>query len=186
MSTATKVAKPQTKKPEPKCNLKKIKTGSMLSRHVFAVVTDIRSDSIGLRNDAGEEWHLDKQLVENQCSFADQFENEESISRTKAIALMTSHPFTATTVHFHKKPKPEEVAIALKAGQGAQSNKEWEAQVEQLMNGEERTMVGHHASNLDEHGRLQFFEFDTGPRLVDPRTINWLVLNRIKYTIKAK
>lgn len=183
-ASAAPKQKAQPKENQTKCDLSKVKAGSMLSRHVFAVVTDVQYDKVGLRNDAGETWYLDKKLVETQCSFADQFEETKEFARREVIAELHKRPFTAITVNFHKKPKPEEVAAALKAGQGSMSDKDWKKHVETLMDGEESTKVGHHAGHLDEHGRLQFFSFDEGPRLVDPRTVNWFIADRVKYIVK--
>ena len=52
--------------------------------------------------------------------------------------------------------------------------------------GEERTMIGRHYGVTDEFGRLRFtaMEKDGGLRLVDPRTVEWAIIDNIKYELK--
>ena len=50
--------------------------------------------------------------------------------------------------------------------------------------GEERTMVGKHSGNYDEHRRLHFTASGEGNRLVDIRTLKKIIVNRMKYTVK--
>jgi len=62
------------------------------------------------------------------------------------------------------------------------------------LEGEERTMVGRHYGSQDEFGRIKFIDmdakldpakdYDTRQRLVDPRTLNWLILKGVKYIVK--
>lgn len=60
--------------------------------------------------------------------------------------------------------------------------------------GEERTMKGRHYGATDPGGRYHFVDmeqendsskdYDTRNRLVDPRTLNWLIVNGVKYQVK--
>lgn len=167
-----------------RCDVSKIQVGSMFSRHSFGTVIGIRGDMVQLRNAKGYEWEIGKNIVAQEFSFADQFDNEESVSRTRAIEVLTEHSHTAMTVHFNKAPDPKAVAEALKVGQGRMSDREWNKLVATQVAGEERTMIGYHTNHFDMHRRLEFHETGVGLRLVDPRTINWLIVGRTKYTVK--
>ena len=191
MATSTKSkAGTDTKanKTEPRCNASKVKVGSVFSRHSFGVATGL-NHRISVRNTGGDEWELDRHIVEREFSFADQYDSEEQLSRTKAIEVMTENSHTAMTINYNKKPDPKVVAPALKSGQGKMSDDDWQAHVEKLMAGEERTIVGYHQNSFDEHQRLRFTEVTetgAGMKLVDPRTLNWVVCNRKRDTVTQR
>lgn len=167
-----------------RCDVKKVKVGSVFSRHSFGKVLGVHGSQIRLRNSNGFEWGIDENILEQEFSFADQFDKEEDVSRTRAIEILTEHSHTAMTVHFNKALDPKAVADALKGGQGTLSDKEWKKRVAEACAGEERVMIGHHSNSFDEHRRLHFVEMDKGGRLVDVRTVNWMIVNRVKYTVK--
>lgn len=169
-----------------RCSVKKVEVGSVFTRHSFGVVTrvDPVAKKVFLKNTAGVEWEISNDILEHEFTFADQYETTETVSRTRAIEIMMEHPGTAMTVNYHKKLEPKVVAAALKAGQGKLSDKDWQKLVDGHLVGEERTMVGQHHAKFDEHQRLHFDEHDVGSRLVDPRTIQWLIVNRARYDVK--
>ena len=168
-----------------RCDFRQVKVGCVFSRHSFGTVTNIVGERLMLRNSDGYEWAIDQNILEQEFSFAEQFDNEEEVSRTQVIELLTEHPRTAMTVQFNKKAKHADVAKELKAGKPADmTDRAWSNKVKKLMDGEERTMVGHHFGRFDEHRRLHFTEAGKGGRLVDPRTINSLIVARMRYVVK--
>lgn len=193
MATATANKKGQTKTTEPaeRCDARKVKVGSVYSRQSFGIVTSVGS-KIGIKNEKNDGWEIDKEILEKEFSFADQFDKEEEVNRTQAIDVITDNPQTAMTINYNKAVDADDVAKALKSGQGSMSDKDWKALVKAQVAGEERTIIGHHFGGFDEHRRLQFFEIDSskGPeskfKLVDPRTVNSVIVNRTKYTVKSK
>jgi len=60
--------------------------------------------------------------------------------------------------------------------------------------GKLRVMKGRHYGHIDELGRIHFIDmelqrdnskdYDTRSRQVDPRTIQWLIVGKVKYTLK--
>jgi len=87
------------------------------------------------------------------------------------------------TIHFNKKPDAKKIAKELEAGKGSETAKVWNAKVKTLLLGEERVMIGYHVCFFDEHRRLRFQEAEKGQRLVDPRTLNWMVVNRVRFSV---
>lgn len=170
-----------------RCDITKVKEGDVFSRHSFGKVIAIHRglNRIELRNSEGLQWHVDATILEQEFSFGNQYDGEEEVSRTDAIKAMMENPRTAMTINFNKKADPKTVAKELAAGQGAMSAKEWNAKVSALMDGEERTMIGWHFGGMDAHGRLNFIEEANGPRLIDPRTINYVIVGRKRYNVKA-
>lgn len=188
---AADAAKAKATEGGPRCDPKKIKVGSTYSRHSHGQVVGIQphhptGDVIfTLRNENGFEWDIKgANILETEFSFADQFETEEKQSRTDVNKILAENRSTAMTVVYNKKPDPEHVAKELATGRGSMSEKEFEKKVAALMEGEERTIIGHHTGHFDEHQRLKFYEAGVGPRLVDTRTIKSLTVNRVRYTVK--
>lgn len=168
----------------PRCNVSKVKVGSVFSRHSFGVVTASDGYTYKLRNTDGFEWAISKDILAQEFSFADQHDTEAKVSRSEAIEILTKNSHTAMTVNFDKKLDPADVAAALQGGKGQLSDRDWQKAVAAALVGENRTMIGHHMGEFDEHQRLKFEEHGQGRRLVDPRTINFIVVNRVKYIVK--
>ena len=167
-----------------RCNADKVGIDSFFTRHSSGKVISRGTGSFKLRNSEGVEWSIDANILEQEFTFADQYECEEKISRTALIEIIVQAPRTAMTVQFNKKPKHLDVAKALACGQGELTDRQWNAAVKKEVAGEERTMVGHHYGKFDEHQRLKFNEAGVGMRLVDLRTVNWAIINQVEYTVK--
>lgn len=168
-----------------RCDANKVKVGDTYSRHSFGIIKSIDpyNGSMTIENSNGNKWTIGKEIVALEFSIAEQFESEEKVSRTRMIEIMTEHPRTAMTINFNKKPDPKKIAKELEGGKGSDSAKDWNAKVKKLVAGEERTMIGYHTLSFDEHRRLRFQETGKGQRLVDPRTLNWMIVDRVKYVI---
>jgi hypothetical protein len=196
MASATKTKKdaaeaPKTPEDPRRCDATKIKPGSVASRHSHVKVVKVEYDPrfrdtiFTLVIEAGFEWDVKgANIMEAEFSFADQFENEVKQSRTDVNKVLAENRSTAMTVVYTKKPDAEKVAKELATGRGSDSEKDFLKKVEALMEGEERTMIGHHSGQFDEHQRLMFVEHGVGPRLVDTRTIKTLIVGRTKYIVK--
>lgn len=178
-----------------RCDQKKVKVGSIFSRHSHGVVEGFIDHPTGgrfaqLRNSGGFQWQVAINVLEQEFAFADQFDSEETLSRTKTNEIIKDNPGTAMTIVYNKKPNAKDAAKALEAGKGGMTQKEWVKVVEEAQTGAVRTMVGHHSLHFDDHQRLRFIEQENAKsgnpeaRLVDLRTIQSLIVNRIKYTVK--
>jgi len=179
-----------------RCDVSKVKVGSQFSRHSMGEVTAMESRFGGgkmfkLRNSEGFEWTIDQSILEKEFCFADQHDNEkpEKVSRTALIEVLKEHPHTAMTVCFHKKVDHKEVAKTLTEGRGDKSDRAWTKMVKDAIAGEETVIVGYHMGNFDEHQRLRFIKIGgnsakTEFRLVDTRTLQWVIVARKKYEVK--
>lgn len=168
-----------------RCNPNKVKTGSVFSRHSHGVVVAARGERYTLRNEQGFEWEVaGSNILEAEFSFADQYDSNSKESRSRIIEILKEHGHTAMTIIFRKKPDPKEIAKELAKGQGSMSVRAWNTKVKELMQGERRVMQGYHTNKFDEHQRLKFIESGKGPRLVDPRTIEELVVAKQRFEVK--
>jgi len=167
-----------------RCDIDKVGVGSIWTRHDSGEVTEKVGNRIYVKNNKGDSWELTDTLVSSQFSFADQHEEEEKITRTEMINILKGNRQTAMTVVYHKKPDGKKLAAKLKDGQGTMTDRAWLIQMNKLILGEERTMIGHHYGSFDEHERLRFKEHGKGQRLVDTRTLKRVIVNCVDYTLK--
>lgn len=176
-----------------RCDANKVKVGDVYTRSSFGTITNIVTEydpitrrnqtMMSILNSNGDVWNIGKEIVALEFSFAEQFDDEETVSRTRMIEIMIENPRTAMTINFNKKPDPKKISKELEAGKNGQTAKVWNAKVKALLQGEERVMVGYHTCGFDEHRRLRFNESGKGQRLVDPRTLNTMIVNRVFYTV---
>lgn len=167
------------------CDPAKITTGDFFSRHSFG---SIEGRSFGgrfsVQNQDGFSWQVDENIIAQEFSIAGQFETEETVSRTRAIEILTENPYTAMQITFRKKPDAKAVAEALSVGKGEMTDRAWSKLVREQMAGEQREMKGYHRNHYDEHRRLNFSEAGVGNRLVDPRTVEEIIVRRTKFKVK--
>lgn len=188
-------------------NLKDLKTGSILSENSFFVVKDIYKDSVVVSDDYGNELTISKSYVEKILNSADSFTSEEKKTKTELAELFINSPRIAMTVAFYKQDKAKtkkafnaEVDAAVSKVQSAKVS-EVEGLLRDLITnpildytpGELRVMKGRHYGEVDDLGRVHFVDMeiakgsgstDSRLRQVDPRTIQYIIVNNIKYTLK--
>lgn len=183
----------------------KLTNKSKLSETQYYTVEKVQGNKVQLKNDLGENIVVDKNYVEKCLTASDQFTSTKTMSRTDLINLFLSSSNVALTVNYNKKVDEKDVKkqiVDLYPNKGGKfmSQAEFEkavaASLKSVITGEERTMVGRHYGRTDEFGRIKFIDMeatggydetkdsDSRQRLVDPRTMNWLILKGVKYIAK--
>jgi hypothetical protein len=184
-------------------NFKKLKQGTCCSEQQFYKVEKITGDNAILVNDQGGQIQVNKNYVEECLITSDQVNEEKKVTKTDLASIFLSNPGVVLTVNYNKKVDEAAVKkeiVALYPNKGgkilpeAQYIKNVSAIMKNVIEGEERTMVGRHSGSQDEFGRTHFIDmdiqkdssktYDVRQRLVDPRTINWLILKGVKYIKK--
>lgn len=182
-----------------------LKKGSVLSETSFYVVKEIHVGKVIVTDDAGREITIGDKYVEQVLASADSFSSEEKKSMTELAELFINSPRIAMTVAFMKKDtaKTKKAYEAEKAAKILEIQNAKVSQVEKLLNdlienpitkvipGELRVMKGRHYGELDDLGRVKFVDMELPSndpssriRQVDPRTIQYLIVNDVKYTLK--
>jgi hypothetical protein len=185
-----------------------IKKGSVLSETSFYVVKDVKPTEVIVKDEFGNEVKIGKPYVEKVLCSADYWESEEKKTMTELADIFIHSPRIAMTVAFYKKDTPKtkkdfeaEKAAKVKEIQNASlatASKLIEDLIEhplsKVIPGQLRVMKGRHYGHLDDLGRVHFIDmeldkesdkdYDTRKREVDPRTIQWLIVNKVKYTLK--
>jgi len=175
-----------------------IKKGQILSESQFYVVDSVTATSIIVIDDDNNKIELSKTYADKVLSSAHDFAKEEKITKTQLAEIFMANPRVAMTVCFFKQVKEADItAEIIKAYEGS-TIKTMEAAIKKAvkrgLEGEERVMVGRHYGASDDFGRVHFIDmevvkdgtkdYDTRMRLVDPRTLQYLIVNNIKYNLK--
>lgn len=181
----------------------KLTTKSKLSETQYYSVEKISGDKVQLKNDYGEDIVVDKGYVEKCLTTSDQVGDTKSVNKTELATIFLTNPGVVMTTNFNKQVDKAEVKkeiVGLYPNKGGKitSEAEFTKRVGDLLksalDGEERTIVGRHDGSQDEFGRVKFIDmeitkdasksYDPRQRLVDPRTLNWLILRGVKYVKK--
>ena len=113
-------------------------------------------------------------------------------------ALLAQAAAQAPTVNFNKQLKEKDVLDEIMAAideLGADADpkalaKKVKAAVKKGVSGEVRTLVGYLVKTEAKMGRSQVIDLEAPAkhryRLVDHRTINWLILKNVKYVVKSR
>lgn len=176
-----------------------ITKGQILSESQFYLVEEVKSNgNIIVKDDNGTKVELSKEYADKMLSSAHSFTKEEKVNKTDIANLFLSNSRVAMTVCFNKQVKEADVVAeitkAISNATLAEMEKAIKKGVKKAIIGEERIMIGRHYGASDEFGRIHFVDmeitkdltknYDIRMRLVDPRTINWLIVNNIKYSLK--
>jgi len=187
---------------EKKCEVKLLKKPAFYSRISYGVITN-NGGGCKIVNEDGRGWTITNPIVEDEFYIHNQFKTELKITRTEMAEIFISNARMIMTVNYNKQIKEKDIAdgfaeIYPNTGGIILSKANYVKKVKQLtkiaLKGEERTMMGRHESKIDDFGRVSFIDmeverdtskdYDTRHRLVDPRTLNWLIVGNIKFTIK--
>lgn len=193
--------------------VKTLKTGSILSETSFFVVKKVNVKDITVIDDLGNELTIGNPYVEAVLNSADYAEKEEKKTMTELAELFINSARIAMTVAFFKKDTAK-TQKAYKAEVESAIEKVTNAKVSDVPGllrdlienplskvtpGDLRVMKGRHNGFVDELGRIHFIDmelpkeiketkegvkYDTRKREVDPRTIQYLIINGTKYSLK--
>ncbi|MCK6513108.1 hypothetical protein L6R29_24525 [Myxococcota bacterium] len=149
-----------------------------------------------LRNERGYELEVTHDVIEEGMYTANQYNSEERLPRTQIVEILENAKDTIFTVNFHKQPKEKEVleeALAVIRAEGTGDPKVFEKHlgeaIKRGIHGEERTLVGYLIQTEPKMGRSQVIDLEAPTaaqriRLIDHRTINWIVIKNVKYIVK--
>ena len=188
---------------EKKSNVEKVNRGDHFSRLSYGIVANTTHGSLSITNEAGNNWNISRDIVEDEFYFHNQYETEVKITRTELAEIFINHPRMIMTANYHKIVKEKDLNeefFKLYANKGGViiSEADYKKKVKELnkvaLKGEERTIVGRHEGSIDDFGRMHFTDveaewdkskdYDTRHRLVDPRTLKWVIVGNVKYILK--
>jgi hypothetical protein len=172
---------------------KNIKIGEKLSVTNYYTVTDSSEKEVNVTDYKGNKFSIGKRVIDDECHSASQFEETETVTRTKIVELVENAGHTIMTVTFTKQPTIDSVLEIIESESenlsGGTKKKKKEI-VKSLLAGEERVMIATLLRNgKEESGRIKVVDMEIEPpkyamRLIDTRTISSLILENVKYVVK--
>ncbi len=167
-----------------------LKIGDRLSETQYYQVLQIDDKKVKVRNERGFEFAVSSDIIEEGMYNASQYSETKKVSRTAIVNILESAGDTIFTVSFHKKPDEASVMDVLKNCTIADFNDAHKLRKisSDISNGEARTLVGYLVSTEPKMGRSMVVDL-TKPsgqnsRLVDHRTLNWMIFKGVKYEVK--
>jgi hypothetical protein len=185
MTTATEVKTLKSK-------LADIKTGDKLSVTYYLTVLNKNSDSLDVEDQTGSKFAIrGKDLIEETINTAEQYTETRKISRTELIEVLENAGDTVFTANFNKLPNAESIAELL----GSYSindfsdTKKLSKIAKEVMKGEGRNLKGYLLNTEPKMGRSSVIDLEVpkgqhNVRLIDHRTLNFLILKGIRYEVK--
>lgn len=185
-----------------------VEPGSILSETSFYIVQEVQQDKVIVKDEFDHKITLPKKYIEEITVCADHFETEEKKSMTELAEIFVNSPRIAMTVCFITKDtektkkdfEAEKLAKITEIQNASLKNAEAllsdliEHPITRTIPGKERVMKGRHYGGVDDLGRVHFIDmeikrdptkdYDTRSRQVDPRTIQFLIVNKVKYILK--
>ena len=184
----------------------KLKAGSILSEATYYVVSKINNGSASF-NIGGKEVEIGRKYLESMIKSAEQFDakKEQKMSRTDVINVLKANPRTACSIYYRKKDeekgkrafanektaKIQEIQSATLANATQLLEDLIDNPISRVIPGDMRLIKGFHENGMDAHGRLMFSDMEAidknGEPIVkgvDTRTIEYIIVNNTKYTVK--
>ena len=117
---------------------------------------------------------------------ANVFDQEEKISKTALATKLAETGSEVIQVCFTTKPNEKVAAEVLSQLKAAPKNvAQAKDLIEQCLQGRERTITCYLVKSENNLGRSSIIELATGGfKQVDHRSIKWLIVNNVKYTLK--
>jgi hypothetical protein len=186
--------------------------GAILSESSFFTVKEVQTKAIIAVDDYGHELTISSEYVEQVMHSADLYNSTEQKNMTELAEIFINSPRVAQTVCFITKPKDKlkrdyeaEVQTAIDSVTNAKVADVPKLLLNLIENpisttipGEARIMRGRHYGQKEKEGlgRIDFIDmeipkdssksYENRIRQVDPKTIQWLIVNDIKYVLKKK
>lgn len=173
--------------------------GNILSESQFYIVDSVKADgSVVVVDDNNQKIQLSKEYAAKMLMSAHTFAKEEKVNKTELAEIFMANPRVAMTVCFYKQVKEADVTAEIMKAYEGSTIKTMEAAIKKAvkkgLEGEERVMIGRHHGAQDEFGRVNFVDmeiqkdttktYDNRFRLVDPRTLQFVIVNNVKFSVK--
>lgn len=176
-----------------KAEAAKVAVGERLALFNYYTVSSIDSEYVHCEDENGNSVRIGRKIVDNSMVSTTQFSETKKVTRTRLAQIIEQLGHLPFAVCFTKKVEPNAIADALDPKElGSQAKRR--KIVKQLMEGEERVMHCKLQRSIEddplmELGRYKVIDLENSKphhpalRLVDTRTIKWLVVDGVKFEV---
>ena len=176
-----------------KVDISQLKVGDYLSETQYYKVLKLNSEYIKVENERGLTFDIDPEIIEEGMRSASQYKTEKQVTRTEICEYLASAGNNIFTINFDKQVKAkdcsDEVAQLLANPDNYKTKKSITEFTKNLLTGDNRTLVGYLVNSEPMMGRSTVIDLEVAIdkhrlRQVDHRSIQWMILKNIKYTVK--
>lgn len=175
-----------------------MQVGDIYSEISFYKIKEINNDKILVELDNGKVATIGIAYLKNFLISASDFIETKTVTRTEIADIFIKNSRIAMTVCFHKQINKDSIVKEVLEKIQNCTVKSLESEIKKIItktiDGEIRTIKGRHYGIMNNFGRVDFVDmeiqkdfslsYDNRFRQVDPRTIEWLIVNGIKYVVK--
>jgi hypothetical protein len=180
-----------------------LQPGQVLSETSYYTVEEVHDNYAEVVDSLGHSITLSEEYINQILSSAHWYNDQKKVTRTQMTELLLNNARIAMTVAYTKQDTPlskreynarvqaQVNGVTSLVGKKNFSEKLTEAIENPVLpyeKGEYREMVGYHYGEMNSFGRLMFKDLEdkkaSGLKQVDPRTIQWIRVNGVKYTLK--
>jgi hypothetical protein len=163
-----------------------LEVGNTFSGTSYYKATSVNGEHVTARS-AGTDITISRDIMECQMHNASVFAKEEKLPLTKVAQILEDARTSCFTVCFTTKPDDKFIKERLSGLKPADIKDETKLRKisKELAIGKETTLVARLSKAQGKLGRSLVIDLPTqGYRQVDHRTIRWLILKNVKYTVK--
>lgn len=202
-SSSSTIVDDSEKQDKKRMKFSDINEGDFLCEIQYYKVTDKDDQKIQVKNERGFEFGINNKIIEEGLYSANQFTITKKVNKTELVRVFENAKDTIFTINFNKQPSEETVQEILDKtliSDFTDAGKRKKL-AQHLMHGKERTLIGYLQDGETTLGRSQVVDLEehfkalekgknaseairSSKRLVDHRTINWIILKNVKFILK--
>lgn len=174
-----------------KCKVSEIEVGDYLSRRQYLKVVGKTDGRVSFKTSTGFEFNATNDIVEDAMLTCHQFTKTKQVSQTELAQKLMESNGDIFTVCFDKQATEESVHKKLSkvAITDLADEQKLKNLAKALRVGEERILKGYLVTTEPILGRSKVVDVEKegkgyAMRLVDHRTLKWLILDNTKYVLK--
>jgi len=176
-----------------KCRAEALQEGEWLSGNIYYQIQRAVGTSHSVKDSFGRELSVSDQVLADEMISAAQFDATLAVSRTEMVEKLVAAGACVFTIRFRKQLTGADLSAALEQEDdyGSQpAAKRVKVCTQALKAGEMRTLTGYLRNTEHTMGRSNVIDLDVDPsqhreRQVDHRTVEELILKRVKYVLKG-
>lgn len=177
----------------PKVDASKVEKGERLALFNYYEVVSTDTEYVHAKDENGNSVKIGCGIVENSMCSTTQYQETQKVTRTRLAQIIEGVGHLPFQVCFLKKTDAKSVADALD-GADLSTHAKRRKLAKELLDGEERVMHAKLKRSVEddveiELGRYKVIDLEQSKpgapanRLVDTRTVKWLVVDGVKYTV---
>lgn len=173
---------------------KAVEVGNFYSEKEIYKVEEVQGTEAVVTNTKGEQLAVSLEYL-NNLSGPNDFTKTRHVTQTQIEQILSNSKGELIKVNFNKKPQGKNIAADLMRAlrEAKIHSKPWneidkivKRSVSAEVKGDERTLVGYPTKNGSDNGRVLVIDLELQEenkfRMVDTRTVNWLIVDGVKYT----